>query len=1546
MKLSDVQGKAPLKLSDVLRQATEDSTIPQEVLGAIAHEGSFIGKVGVGLLEEAKTAIPTTLRAAPGGLALSLARGLVPPGAIERLQKGLDSGIAELDKYSQVHPAKSTVGQVLGAIAAAPVESVANPSEAYVDIYSSLRKQGVDDETATKAALGVLSVHLAGMAVPLGRSKLLSRTAIGGVTGAVLAATDNLVIRHALAGKYDKLAERYQTTWEEAKQSGIVFGALSALLGWVIHEPEGSSKQKSAKDAFKDLSKEAPDAAASVLAGHAAAAEKAAPTGKARKAFLAQQAAHKKELEATLKEMQPDVKTLFADAKRTGAKAMTVGETDLERMFRPGPPREPPPPPTGPAVRANARIAERQALEARTAAEARAAQDRREAGANTAADDARDAAHQQQVRAQEEALWRTRSAPEVVPQTLPQAQANLRQRMLLSQAMATAGRHTDLKTGLEVPEQPTERPTWANVVTFHRGDVPTKEAVIAKFREHIQRISRSLQDPATRTLDVALGHVKGVSPFYDALIEKLLPTATGIPFRIAPTEMLPEQLKEAFGSAYGAYQHDFATNGGHVWLSAESPTFTWPETVVHEGLHRGLLSRIVVGQEHIRRGIDSPIAHAVQRLVDWQGQMRERISPEEATKFAEPLSDPHEAISWGLTKPAFLKVLDRIRLPSKISGKTALVKRMLDLLAMEDKHTTALAHLIDITSEIMEAPRGREEFQLHAALRAGAHRGAIDPVIYFNSGIPVTKSALKRAFYFSRDLLQKTAVGAEIDRQLTNAVEHTMRMVNPELLGPKAKQAAAIMARQVSLYHQSKAQLRTQSRERESFWNHAGEQEAERFVFGFESGKPFENDILQAAAEGYRNWNERIFQQDQRLGIQYEPRENYLYHLLVPLGKEDLATFMQRQHGIQWGDPRFMKERGFDLYREAIESGLFRAKYWNPEQIMIERQRASNYARMKVEILRDLHSYGLSRLKGKGDKAAPDDFTWRAPNGEVYYVKDEANQLLSNYFSTQQGIFGKDLWEDPSLIGLAYRGYMAIKNTIIPLKLISGFHAIHILGISQADAFTTAAKELTGKGGLAAAGPKMLGAIMMKGLWKNPRDGAQLIRAWRGEVPREQLTEAQNQALVRMAEGGFIPELSREQRTNWRASFKQALEQRSATLVWKAPLALLESVFQHPMFEVWIPSLKAHAYDTATQAALKANPDLEYAPVARMQAFREIQKSVDNRFGEMTYDTTFMNRVVRDAAQAYFLSFGWTYGFFREFGGGAFQALTKTGDLKKNFGKGMLDKALFAASYMAFATLFSGLVHKTMTGDDPKSLKDYIYPAIGKKPDGSYTRVTTPFYTREVGSLYYHTRDFGPGAAVTNYFADKGAGVWSFLDTIATGADPYGNEIRDPDSPLGRQVQQTGLWVLQSEGPIAAQRWDELEPTQRVAAAMGFSPAPQYATDTATQALIKREYHRDHATRTSYDKVLEHADRRELRAAYARGDRETYQKLLDKIVREHNLSYKQLSRLITDLDKDPSEFYFAQLSLAQQRHILEKATPEERVQLLRHAKEALREELQ
>jgi hypothetical protein len=841
---------------------------------------------------------------------------------------------------------------------------------------------------------------------------------------------------------------------------------------------------------------------------------------------------------------------------------------------------------------------------------------------------------------------------------------------------------------------------------------------------------------------------------------------------------------------------------------------------------------------------------------------------------------------------------------------------------------------------------------------------------------------------------------AETDTRIS--IERWLRSLAPEMLSRNAKLGAAVIAKALTRYEQAVAAVTYGSRTRLRFWASRKDQ-AMDFIDRYEKGGPaafHDNPVLRDLAEHYKRWAERLAKKDIGNGLQYEPRDHYLYHVF--LDQEGVADYFNKKYGSKWLDPDFVKDRVFDLYKEARDAG-FTPKYDNPEDIMLARDYASSMAEERINILDELASHGLAIRKMPKEEERiivgahpvtgeigvhifpekpatekpPNTETVRSPTGDIFFVDKDVHLVLHN------AMFSKGLWELEGLEGRAFRGFMSLKNAVVPYRLaFSLFHPLHIAGIDMAAGMTRATADmLAGKihpvTWLAKSLESGFNPIMETINIPFGRGGWRVVRAFEGKIPEELLTEDERLALKTVFEMGITPKMSSIHRSNARANFMQAMTDlivdakrgRPVRTVWDAsratwhlPFATM-SALAHPIFEVWIPSLKTASALKDAASWIARNPELAANDSQRLLHMRRLGKSVENRYGEMAYNKLFWQKWIKDVAVADTLSLGWQLGFLREYGGGAMQL----GKLATHFPQGLqmakkgeLDKLLFVSHYTILGAGLGGLMTWAMTGKPPEGLMDYVNPRTGKtNPDGTPQRVTTMFYSREFAALYKHMENEGLAAGVSREILNKGSGILSLIHESWTGINEFGQHVRDEDADFMTQVEQQVAYSLAQLEPISMRAVDWHWRTNSLSelpgkmaegatplSVLGFAPEPKYMQETKTTAGIKDTYRRFVAGReTPYEAAERSEQYAKLRDAYRKGSGE-WPKILNQMSVDHKLTGKQQAHLIRSLNENLTPEMRMFISLGRwpekQQALLDKMSPAERRMYLPHAAKTIR----
>jgi hypothetical protein len=161
----------------------------------------------------------------------------------------------------------------------------------------------------------------------------------------------------------------------------------------------------------------------------------------------------------------------------------------------------------------------------------------------------------------------------------------------------------------------------------------------------------------------------------------------------------------------------------------------------------------------------------------------------------------------------------------------------------------------------------------------------------------------------------------------------------------------------------------------------------------------------------------------------------------------------------------------------------------------------------------------------------------------------------------------------------------------------------------------------------------------------------------------------------------------------------------------------------HPLFQTYIPKVKAGAAYENMADWLKANPTATKPEQLAMA--RKIVDSVDNRFGEMIQDNIFWNKLMKQSAVIGMRSYSWNLGTIREIAGGATDVLA---------GQGLTQRVAYDIALPIVYGMTGAMYQYLKTGKPPEDLQDYVAPRTGGTDprSGLPERITPPGYMKDV----------------------------------------------------------------------------------------------------------------------------------------------------------------------------------------------------------------------
>ena len=746
-----------------------------------------------------------------------------------------------------------------------------------------------------------------------------------------------------------------------------------------------------------------------------------------------------------------------------------------------------------------------------------------------------------------------------------------------------------------------------------------------------------------------------------------------------------------------------------------------------------------------------------------------------------------------------------------------------------------------------------------------------------------------------------------------------VKIFSPDVISEKATRADALIAKGKvkTTFAQNEVAKSTQANI--DFWDRKTPTEQRAWIKAHETGEYDKNDPYHKYYTAMTDATWAAEHEATGTDPNENYKDNYFSHLFEDPDKaRQFIEAKIKKYGKDW----FRKKRFFELAEEAEAAGL-KLRTTNPEEMLMHRLMAGQTMIQTENMLRSFEDAGLAakiqeytpKNEKKADvennkidaenaekakspelagmeteqkqrlitraKLSPQTlndlraggFTIRGPDGRLWLLHRDVKQLWENAME-QRG-----LWQDPTFKGDAFRGWMALKNTWVPIKLgLSLFHPAHVATIHVASGMATALENLV-NGGSAKDTAKSLGMMLNMGF--GMKDGINPMRP-KGEkdhpliqavkTPEGKRTPEQQEIVKRFEDGGFNPLQSEKDTIQSKRNFNQGVNKfiaevkskralpaafRGGQVVFGSAQGVIRAA-SSPFFEHWIPALKAEMYYRRTTNTLNRDPSLVDDDGRRVEAFRKITKDLDRTYGEMNYDTLFWNKTVKDAFQASFLSAGWKLAQLYYYRGFAktpqllYDAI-KTGKFDP---KQASYNIMFSLIYGGLALAVGAALTKWLAGD-VKDLSDMIFPRTGEKmPDGTPVRIRLPFFNNEFASLKYHTDTDGLIGGLASFISEQTLEyqAWKGLNN----EDVFGRPlVSDPTN-----LKQLSHLAWNTFDPISFSQFESASIKRsevgKMAVLFGSGIAPMYSDKTTFENKVVAQYFKDKpGTSSAYQRDLQ-----------------------------------------------------------------------------------------
>jgi hypothetical protein len=824
-----------------------------------------------------------------------------------------------------------------------------------------------------------------------------------------------------------------------------------------------------------------------------------------------------------------------------------------------------------------------------------------------------------------------------------------------------------------------------------------------------------------------------------------------------------------------------------------------------------------------------------------------------------------------------------------------------------------------------------------------------EPEATLESLAPVRKAAEKAALAAKGTVIGRAlGIGPTIERQWVpridqaeKAVDDFLRIFSPASRGPAARRTGyslrahgAHMDRVIKQAGREVAQFRPlfNLMPQNARWKFIIRAEAKRpqVALTLKSGRVVpaaELDQIAATLNKVNDFIRKEVEDADDPGVQRIWRENYWPNMwketsggnagtpsrpAVPgLGRAPLA-----------GPKSFQKKKVFNDFLEGVNQG-YTPKFDNPIDYWNVKIREMAKFAMANRLRRDLKPMAVFLPFGQ-----------RVPDG--YAKINDAMGRVYQYSQTEKGMIHRGDWVFPAMAADMINNHLSpdprqtspalkliadLSNAALRWKLTGWYH----LGTTGLNAIYSHA----------ALGLRMVAAGDMKGAAKQL---AVAVPSFATDVPRGRklmrdfldMNGGANAMFQALEEGGFRAGQDPMYASGYRDKLREAWEAGERFMPLKGLGALSETLMS-PIMEHYVPYLKMAAASDIARFELeqyqKKNGGMSPTPPRLRKMMADAVDSVDNRFGQLTYDNLFWKRMVKALLMVNIMSIGWNLGTMRELLGGGKDILFSRGSVT--------NRIAYLVAMNPIHALWAATYQKLMTGKNPESVKDLVFPRDGGYDErGHETRVSAPDYAKEEWNWMNQPADTA---------LNKAHPFPSFLLKLVNNRDYWGSKIRNKDDDYAEQIGQLGHYIWTQEmAPLSLtnlnkmlqrgeQSWGKLAASQ-----LGFSPTPSWIGLSKAEKLLA-DYMRERQPVGGRD--IQEAQRTTARGAILRAMRTgaDEQPAIENAMRQGLITGKDIAKMrkVSHLSPLQSAMSHDMLDPGQVLHIWEVATPDEREEIQR-----------
>lgn len=574
--------------------------------------------------------------------------------------------------------------------------------------------------------------------------------------------------------------------------------------------------------------------------------------------------------------------------------------------------------------------------------------------------------------------------------------------------------------------------------------------------------------------------------------------------------------------------------------------------------------------------------------------------------------------------------------------------------------------------------------------------------------------------------------------------------------------------------------VRTALQSAKEYFDSQPQANTRQFIDDVENNRPVANPAEQPIADALRqlldNRRDQLVKRDW-LGSFID---NYFPHLWE---EKEKATNVFSKSPMAGGSG-FLRKRTFPTLQDGLNAGLT-PLYENPVEAVMARVHQVDKFVTAHDAFDKMQNDGILKQVNATDPTA-DGYSRINDNIAKSFIKptSKGGLNLAKRFDAPQAVASViNNYTDPGLRNKSgaflLRSAIGASNVMNSVQLgLSPFHAVFTSGNAILTKLATGARQLM-RADIPGAAKSMLTAPLAP--MEYYKTGGKLTQEWM----KPGSTDPQTAQYVNwLKQAGGRASLDSQYDNSFRAKFMTALKGGNPIgAAVRAPFAGLEAVAS-PIMDHLVPRMKLGAFLDEARQNLENLPDTA-SEQDRRSALGNAWDSVDNRFGQLTYDNIFWNKFAKDAGMASTRSLGWNLGTFRELGGGL-------GDIAR--GKLNTGRAVYTAMLPVFTAGLAAAGSKLLFGQNWSPTDPFTIHTGQKDQQGREITMSPSTYMKDVVGFMRH-----PLLTLEH----KASPALSAAIELMENKDYRGAMIRNPDDPIETQLGQVGKYLGKEAVPFS-----------------------------------------------------------------------------------------------------------------------------------------------